>query len=138
MLPVAYLYCESCQERRLFSSREEAPPIDPNLAMCDVCGFSFGYKTIDEVIDGRIEHVSRPRISAEVMAAGISEYRAEYIEQLKSRGGSLERIKADRRLENALASDDLEARRRLTHPNRSGITPDLAGRILDPRRSTDE
>ena len=133
MLPVAYLHCERCNERRLFVSAEEAPPIDPNMAVCDACGFAFGYCLIDEVVAGRIETVARPRLAAEVLAAGIKAYGDEYIERLRANGQTLDRVRAQRKLDAALASPDLDERRRLTQPTaRGGLTPEQAARVLAP------
>jgi hypothetical protein len=131
MHPVAYLHCERCDERRLFISAEEAPPIDPNLALCESCG--FGYCLIDEVVAGKIETVARPRLAADVLAAGIKAYRDEYTERLRASGQTLDRVKAQRQLEAAIANPDLDERRRLTHPTvRGGLDPDLAAKVLAP------
>jgi hypothetical protein len=133
MHPVAYLHCERCNERRLFISAEEAPPIDPNLAMCEACGFAFGYCLIDEVVAGKIETVARPRLAADVLTAGIKAYRDEYTERLRASGQTLDRVKAQRQLEAAIANPNLDERRRLTHPTvRGALTPEEAARVLAP------
>jgi hypothetical protein len=133
MLPVAYLHCERCNERRLFLSAEEAPPIDPNLAMCETCGFAFSYCLIDEVIAGKIETVARPRLAADVLDAGIRAYGEEYTERLRASGQTLARVRAQRQLEAAIANPNLDERRRLTHPTvRGGLDPDLAAKVLAP------
>jgi hypothetical protein len=126
MLPVAYLHCERCNERRLFTSAEEAPPIDPNLAMCETCGFAFGYCLIDEVVAG-------PRLASDVLDAGIRAYGEEYTERLRANGQTLARVRAQRQLEAAIANPNLDERRRLTHPTvRGALDPDLAAKVLAP------
>jgi hypothetical protein len=133
MLPVAYLHCERCNERRLFTSAEEAPPIDPNLAMCDACGFAFGYCLIDEVVAGKIETVARPRLAADVLDAGIRAYGEEYTARLAANGQTLARVRAQRQLEAAIANPNLDERRRLTHPTvRGALTPEEARLVLSP------
>jgi len=133
MFPVAYLYCERCNERRLFIVMAEAPPIDENLALCEVCGFSFGYCVRQEWQDNRVVDVPRPVLDPEVMRAGVEAYRAERTAQLLAGGTTIERLTAQRQLEQALANSDVAERRRLTMPTqRGGLDADLAAKVLSP------
>lgn len=138
MYPVAYLHCERCDARRLFVSSEEAPPIDENNSLCETCGFSFGYRAIDEVVVvngiARVEHVLRPRLDADVMLAGIREYRDEYTARLRATGQTIDSVKAQRQLDS-LGGLDLEERRRITRPAaRTGaLDPGQAALVLNPK-----
>jgi len=133
MFPVAYLHCERCNERRLFIVVAEAPPIDENLALCEACGFSFGYCVRQEWQDNRVVDVPRPVLDPEVMRAGVEAYRAERTAQLLAGGTTIERLTAQRQLEQALANSDVAERRRLTMPTqRGGLDADLAARVLAP------
>ncbi len=133
MFPVAYLHCEHCNERRLFIVVAEAPPIDENLAMCEACGFSFGYAVKQEWDGSRVVEVPRPVLAPEVMRAGVEAYRSERTAQLLAAGTTVEHLQAQRQLEQALASSDVNERRRITAPiQRSGLDADLAARVLSP------
>ena len=126
-----YLHCERCRVRRLFLPIEEVPPIDPNLACCSACGFSFGYRQVEVFEGGRLVVKTRPVLELATLAAGREAYIRERIESLKASGTIPEAEKARHAFD--LTAGDPDARRRLTTEDRPGLDPGLAARILTPK-----
>lgn len=132
MLPVAYLHCELCNERRLFVSIEEAPPIDENLSICEVCSFSFGYALVDVVENGKRTTICAPAIEPEIMRAGMQAVRSEFANRLLGNRTSPERQHAQNKLDSALADPNLATRRALIPAPTPTMDPGLASRVLSP------
>ena len=126
-----YLHCERCHEQRLFLAVEERPPIDPNMACCSSCGFSFGYRQVEDFVSGRLVMKTRPTLAVSTIVAGREEFVRRKTEGLLLSGSIPEA--EDARIKFAATEGDREGRRALTTEARPGLDPGLAARILAPR-----
>jgi hypothetical protein len=116
MRRVGYWHCPDCAGKQLYVLYE--PPWDEHSACCETCGHSFGYvadlvTTIDELGRVVVRSSPRPVLSAEVLAAGMREYREQVALELRRRHGGDHVYRATVDLRRGLAEQDPQLRARL-------------------------